>query len=178
MHLAEHQMRSLTVCTVTMDVPKWVSSERTRSKREKLAGLFGSKNVAKAEAYLLILTCDRLAVLRADPPGAERDDLVERNSGSNATSSSSLLDTNPPFVSLPLTLVQDVYAEGSSLIVEHYLAGNPSLSPATSSGGVDEEDRSVHFPFFSAIGRMIKGDKNNEGVLRLGTDSETVSIQL
>lgn len=178
MYLAEHQMRSLTVCTVTLDVPKWVSTERTRSKRDKLAGLFGSKHVAKAEEYLLILTCDRLAVLRADP-GTERDDLVERSTNSNGTSSSSLLETNPPFVSLPLTLVQDVYTEGSYLVVEHYLAGNPSLSPASSSGGgVDEEERSVHFPFLSAIGRIIKGDKNHEGVLRLGTGSETSAQEL
>ena len=178
MFLAEHQMRSLTVCTVTLDVPKWVSSDRTRSKRDKIAGLFNNKFGANAEQYLLILTCDRLAVLRGDSP--EKDDLPADKSTNSGSSSSSLLDTNPPFISLPLTLVQDVYVEGSQLVVEHYLAGKPSLtssSSATTSGGIamEEEERSVHFPFLSAIGKIIKGDKNHEGVLRMGLDSEAVS---
>lgn len=102
----DRQMRSLTVCKVALDAP----SRADGKSSSKLKSLFRrDKSGEHAEPdHLVILTCDRLTVLRGD------DDLED---GASPLSSGAVV------VALPLMLVHSATVDGATITVEHQLVG-------------------------------------------------------
>ena len=141
MSIFDQQMRSLTVAPVMLDAPRKIVPEIFPQASSKLKGLFAPKKPVSSfsqpkDEYLLILTCDRLAILKGDP--------ANEGSVHGATASGSITppppqqqeQPNPPFVSIPLSLLKDAHSEGSTLVIEHYLPhiGHKSKQPSSPTG--------------------------------------------
>jgi len=133
MSIFDQQMRSLTVAPVLLDAPPRTAniSEIIPQTTATLKSLFVTKKSTSSlsssepkDEYLLILTCDRLAILKGDPAteGSIHGGSVHgKLSGSSSTISQQDEPSNPPFVSIPLSLIKGAHTEGSTLIIEHYL---------------------------------------------------------
>ena len=213
MSIFDQQMRSLTVAPVLLDAPTRtiVVSEIIPQTTTTLKNLFSKRSTPSSSSlqpkdeYLLILTCDRLAILKGDP--ATESSVHGGNVSGNlsGTSSSNIsqqeIPSNPPFVSIPLSLLKSAHTEGSTLVIEHYLpalgskkqpsspTGAAALSPSTagrssSSSLLFNDDGTFSFPLISAsvaaISKLRSGETPGTGqhVLRLHTDSEVTAKEL
>jgi CRAL/TRIO domain len=150
MSIFDQQMRSLTVAPVMIDCPpRKIGPEIFPTAQSKLKNLFATKKLTTSSSttpkdeYLLILTCDRLAILKGDPEGSVHGGSVHHG-GINGSSSQTSLQpeaANPPFVSIPLSLLKGAHTEGHVLIIEHYLPtlikkSNKQPSSPTSTTGI------------------------------------------
>jgi hypothetical protein len=216
MSIFDQQMRSLTVAPVYIDAPRTKIPEIFPQSSSKLLSLFTTKKSAASfsvpkDEYLLILTCDRLAILKGDPAneGSVHGGVGAASGSTTATGTTTTSEPpNPPFVSIPLSLLKGAHAEGSTLIIEHYLptqghhskqpsssspTGGSGITTTTSSHGLSSsissassasDDSTFSFPLISAsvaaISKLRRGDTPGTGqsTLRLHTDSTETANEL
>ena len=136
MGVFDQPMRSLTVCKVSIDPP----STKKKEGRSKLFNILRSKAaVTPREEYLLILSCDRLAIIKGED--SSTDDSGSEPSPS--TPAASLADISLPVISLPLSLIQDVAVDSNVVIIEYH-------NPSPGKGGGGSTSPYMHSPPSSA----------------------------
>ncbi|KAL4515438.1 hypothetical protein Ndes2437B_g06878 [Nannochloris sp. 'desiccata'] len=149
------------------------SFQRFYPKRQtKLKNLFTTgkstsspSSLQPKDEYLLILTCDRLAILKGDPAteGSVHGASVHGNlSGSSSSFSHQENPSNPPFVSIPLSLLKGAHTEGSTLVVEHYLPALGSKQQPSSPTG--------------AAAAVPSTNSNNNNALNTSSTSSSSSL--
>lgn len=173
MSIFDQQMRSLTVAPVLLDAPpRKIVSEILPQTTTKLKNLFTTgkstsspSSLQPKDEYLLILTCDRLAILKGDPAteGSVHGASVHGNlSGSSSSFSHQENPSNPPFVSIPLSLLKGAHTEGSTLVVEHYLPALGSKQQPSSPTG--------------AAAAVPSTNSNNNNALNTSSTSSSSSL--